>query len=121
MIVAIDFDGTIANSIINDEYEMEIKSEVSGSIEAIKILYENDHKLILWTCRCDKYLDQAVEWLKENNIYHCFSAINDQCLTIKNHNHWKNFNTRKIHADIYIDDKNFLGFPGWSMIIKTLI
>ena len=28
--------------------------------------------------------------------------------------------SRKIHADIFIDDRNFGGFPGWSEIWQML-
>jgi hypothetical protein len=65
-------------------------------------------RLILWTFRTGKELDEAVEFCRQNGIE--FYAVN------------KNYpeeivdasTGRKIDADLYIDDKNLGGFPGWS-------
>ena len=33
------------------------------------------HKLILWTCRCGEYLEQAIKWCEEQGLI--FDAINE--------------------------------------------
>ena len=65
-------------------------------------------RLILWTFRAGKELDEAVEFCKKNGIE--FYAVN------KNYPEeiFDETVSRKIDADIYIDDKNVGGFPGWS-------
>mgnify|MGYP003331093497 CR=1 FL=1 len=60
------------------------------------------HKLILWTCRELESLDIAISWCKEQGII--FDAINEN---IDKEEKIKGFgyNSRKIYADIYLDDK----------------
>lgn len=68
----IDFDGTLASHKYPD-----IGKEVPHAFKVLKLLQENGHKLILWTCRFDggndsKYdgnkLTEAIEWCKERGI-----------------------------------------------------
>jgi hypothetical protein len=70
--------------------------------------------LILWTFRTGKELDDAVGFCRKNGIE--FYAIN------KNYPEEIPDDTvsRKIDADIYIDDKNIGGFPGWSEVWQIL-
>ncbi len=59
-------------------------------------------------------MDEAVEYCKNNGIE--FYAVN------KNYPE-EEFNiniSRKIDADIYIDDKNLGGFPGWSEVWQKI-
>jgi hypothetical protein len=52
---------------------------------------------ILWTSRTGLYLDRAVEWLRKEGLH--FDFINKQPReTPKNY-------TRKIFADLYVDDR----------------
>ena len=60
-------------------------------------------KLILWTCRHDIKLDEAIEWCKRLGLE--FDAINDDVLETKE---TFTFKSEKIFADIYIDDRNIL-------------
>ena len=71
-------------------------------------------KLILWTFRTGKELDEAVEFCRKNGIE--FYAVN------KNYPEeiFDETVNRKINADIYIDDKNIGGFPGWGEIWQML-
>jgi len=77
-------------------------------------LQKQGHKLILWTYRAGKELDEAVEFCKEHGVE--FYAVN------KNYPEEELDETisRKIYADIYIDDRNIGGFPGWSIIWKLI-
>lgn len=61
----------------------------------------NSYYYILWTCREGKALKNAIKFCNEYNL--TFDAINDNIL---------NFRTsRKIIADIYLDDKG--GLENW--------
>lgn len=110
MIISIDFDGTICR----DEYP-EIGAAMPYAIDVIKELKEQGHILILNTCREGNLLINAVNWLLDHNLV--FNRINDNLneISIK-----YGSNARKVFADVYIDDRNFGGFPGWLTIQKRL-
>ena len=96
MIYAIDFDGTLCKNLYP-----KIGDPIKATIDFCKRHKENGDQLILWTCRSDQTLDDAVEWCKEQGIE--FDAINENIETsIKK---FKS-DSRKVHADFYIDDKN---------------
>jgi hydroxymethylpyrimidine pyrophosphatase-like HAD family hydrolase len=107
--IAIDFDGTI----VEHQYP-EIGKEKLFAFQTLKELEKRGARLILWTFRTGKELEDAVEYCKKNGIE--FYAVN------------KNYPeevqdesvSRKIDVDIYIDDKNVGGFPGWSEVWQTL-
>lgn len=94
-IYAVDFDGTLANTRFP-----EIISPREKAIAAIKILKAQGHKIILWTSRTGKPLDDAVSWCRQQGLY--FDAINKPI--IEQIEKWGD-DTRKIYADYYIDDK----------------
>ena len=103
MIIAVDFDGTVAY----DKFP-EIGSPIPYAKEVIGRLHNDGHYIIINTCRAGEDLTNAVNWLLKEGIP--FDRVND--------NHPDNIrqfnnNTRKINADIYIDDKNVGGFMGW--------
>jgi hydroxymethylpyrimidine pyrophosphatase-like HAD family hydrolase len=107
--IAIDFDGTI----VEHQYP-EIGKEKLFAFRTLKELEKMGARLILWTFRTGKELDDAVEFCRKNGIE--FYAIN------KNYPEEIIDDTvsRKIDADIYIDDKNVGGFPGWSEIWQIM-
>lgn len=108
-VIAVDFDGTI----VEHKYPA-IGKEMLFAFATLKELNKKGHKLILWTYRVGAYLDEAVEFCKQNGVE--FYAVN------------KNFPdevmdetvARKLLADIFIDDRNVGGFIGWSQIWQTL-
>ncbi len=108
-IIAVDFDGTI----VEHEYPR-IGKEMLFAFSTLKSLQKKGHKLILWTFRDGEYLREAVDYCKQNGLE--FYAVNrsypeeDFDLSI----------SRKINADIFIDDRNVGGFPGWSKIWQML-
>ncbi len=95
MIYAVDFDGTLANTRFP-----EILGPREKVVAAVKMLKASGHKIILWTSRCGKDLEAAVEWCKEQGIV--FDAVNEPLP--EQIAKWNN-DTRKIWADAYIDDK----------------
>lgn len=109
LIIAIDFDGTI----VEDAYP-KIGAPMIFSFETMKKLQGEGHRLILWTYRNGRKLQEAVEFCRENGIE--FYAVN------KNYPEEK-FDgkiSRKIHADLFIDDRNVGGFIGWTEIYKLI-
>lgn len=107
--IAVDFDGTI----VDHEYPG-IGKEKLFAFQTLKELEKLGARLILWTFRAGKELDEAVEYCRKNGIE--FYAVN------KNYPEeiFDETVSRKIDADIYIDDKNIGGFPGWSGVWQIL-
>ena len=109
LIIAVDFDGTI----VEDAYPG-IGEPRIFAFETLKRLQEDGHRLILWTYRCNSRLDEAVQFCKENGIE--FYAVNKSFPE-------EEFNgevSRKIMADLFIDDRNIGGVFGWGEIYQML-
>lgn len=109
LIIAVDFDGTI----VEDAYP-QIGKEQIFAFDTLKKLQSQGHRLILWTYRSGKKLDEAVAFCKEKGIE--FYAVNKN---FPEENYDKKY-SRKIHADLFIDDRNIGGFLGWTAIYKTI-
>ena len=99
--IAVDFDGTI----VEHKYP-EIGPEMLFAFATLKELQKKGHKLILWTYRSGDMLEEAVAYCKAKGIE--FYAVN------KNfpEEEYSSALSRKINADIFIDDRNVGGFPG---------
>ena len=110
MIIAVDFDGTI----VEHRYP-EIGKEIPFATDTLRMLMKDKHKLILWSVREGKLLDDAVNWCKDRGVE--FFAVNkdfpeeddDKC-------HF----SRKIKADMFIDDRNLGGLPDWGVIYQMI-
>lgn len=117
-ILCVDFDGTIV------EHDFpRIGKPMKGAIETLKELKKDGWVLVLWTCRENdgykidrQFLKEAVEFCKEQGIE--FDGINETPLE---HEFRSDGPRRKAYGNIYIDDRNFGGFPGWDVIRKELI
>ena len=107
--IAVDFDGTI----VEHEYP-KIGKEKLFAFQTLKELEKKGARLILWTFRTGTELNEAVDFCRKNGIE--FYAVN------KNYPEeiFDDTVSRKIDADIYIDDKNLGGFPGWSEVWQIL-
>lgn len=95
--IAVDFDGTLCDNewpAIGEPHE-----EV---IEWVKTQKTYGWKLILWTNRSGKSLDEAVDWCKERGII--FDAINSNLPEVIMA--FGGRDSRKITADIYLDDRS---------------
>ena len=90
MTIAVDFDGTI----VEHRYP-EIGEELPFATETLKMLIRDHHRLILWSVREGKLLDDAVNWCKERGVE--FYAINRDYPeeTIDNNQHF----SRKLKVD----------------------
>ncbi len=108
--IAVDFDGTI----VEDEYPGIGKPQLFA-FETLKKLQEKGHRLILWTYRNGKHLDDAVTFCEKNGII--FYAVNksfpEETFDPKY--------SRKINADYFIDDRNIGGLVGWGEIYQLLV
>jgi hypothetical protein len=109
MKIAVDFDGTI----VENKYPG-IGKPMLFAFETLKQLEKKGHQLILWTYRSGARLDEAVAFCREQGIE--FYAVNKNFPEEKEDERI----SRKIAADIYIDDRNLGGFPGWSEVWKQL-
>jgi hypothetical protein len=107
--IAIDFDGTL----VENAYP-KIGRPVIFAFDTLKMLQSEGHRLILWSYRHGSELDEAVEFCKQQGI--TFYAVN------------KSFpeevldgtQSRKILADIYIDDRNIGGLYEWGEIYRMI-
>ncbi|MEO6681297.1 MAG: hypothetical protein ABIN48_00600 [Ginsengibacter sp.] len=108
-IIAIDFDGTIVEHCFP-----EIGPEMLFAFSTIRELQKRGHRLILWTYRDGEMLDEAVKYCKDHGVE--FYAVNENYPGETK----EEAGSRKIYADIYIDDRNLGGFPGWINIWQQL-
>ena len=110
MIIAVDFDGTLHTGIYPN-----IGEPAKDAARCLHKLHKDGHTIILWTCRTGEHLAAAINWLKDQDIP--FDRVNDN--DPKNIQEY-NCNTRKIYADVYIDDKQVGGLPSWIEILKLV-
>jgi hydroxymethylpyrimidine pyrophosphatase-like HAD family hydrolase len=109
MIIAVDFDGTIV------EHKYPVIGKVRPfAFETLLLLQKNAHTLILWTHRSGSELKAAVDFCLEHGL--AFYAVN------KNYPEetWNENDSRKIYADLYIDDRNLGGIPSWGEIYHMI-
>lgn len=110
MILAIDFDGTI----VEHKYP-KLGKEIPMAIQMLKQLQLDGHKLILWTVRDGKELDEALEFCSSRGLD--FHAVNRSC---PDEVYDSQKLSRKIVADLYVDDRNFGGLPPWEEIYSKI-
>ncbi len=110
MVIAVDFDGTI----VKHRYP-KIGEEIPFAIDTLKALQKDGHLIIMWTFRAGERLDEAVQFCRDRGFE--FYAINrsypEEVFEIEN-------SSRKINADLFIDDRNFGGLPDWGEIYMKL-
>ena len=111
MTIAVDFDGTI----VKHRYP-EIGEERPFATQTLRMLIEERHRLILWTVREGELLDEAVQWCKERGVE--FYAVNKD-FPEEDETKNKHF-SRKIKADLFIDDCNIGGLPDWGTIYHMI-
>ncbi|MDB9780562.1 hydrolase [Flavobacteriaceae bacterium] len=110
LIIAIDFDGTI----VEDAYP-NIGKPMIFAFETMKKLQSEGHRLILWTYRTEKKLQEAVDFCKQQGLE--FYAINKSYPEEE----FDGKISRKINATFFVDDRNIGGFIGWTAIHKLLL
>lgn len=110
MVISIDFDGTV----VEHRYP-QIGEEIPHATETLKKLIADGHKLVMWTVREGKLLDEAVQWCRDRGVE--FAAINE---TLREDTNEHSHNTRKINADIYVDDCNIGGLFDWDIVYHMI-
>lgn len=95
-VIAVDFDGTV----VTHAYPC-VGSDI-GAVPVLQELIANDDRLILYTMRSGRLLDDAVSWFARNGIP--LYGVNEN----PGQREWTQ--SPKIFADLYIDD-SALGCP----------
>jgi len=108
--IAVDFDGTI----VEDNYPGIGKPQLFA-FDTLKKLQDRGHRLILWTYRHGKALDEAVAFCKEKGI--TFYAVNKSFPEEKFDDKY----SRKLNADLFIDDRNYGGMVSWGEIYQNIV
>jgi len=95
LVIAVDFDGTLSfgrwpetGDPNTDLFSYLIRQKEIGS------------RIILYTCRRGEQLEEAVRYCSRYGLK--FDAVNEN---LKEHIDFYGEDTRKINADLYIDDK----------------
>ena len=107
--IAVDFDGTIVDNKFPG-----IGKPKLFAVETLIRLQEEGHLLILWTYRSGKHLEAAVDFCKQQGLE--FYAVNKSYPEEE----FDETISRKILADIFIDDRNIGGLLGWGEIYHKL-
>ena len=107
-IIAVDFDGTLS---LDSQYP-NIGHFNTHLYEALMKLRGIGWSIVLWTCREGKELKEAVEWCKINGLE--FDAINENPSHVP-------FKSRKVVADMYIDDRAYMPTTAFYKFIDNTV
>ena len=107
-IVAVDFDGTLS---LDAQYP-NIGRFNTPLYEALMKLKGIGWSIVLWTCREGKELKEAVEWCANNGLE--FDAINENPPEVP-------FKSRKVVADMYIDDRAYMPTTAFYKFIDNTV
>ncbi len=113
MVIAVDFDGTI----VEHKYPA-IGKEIPFATASLRQLIQDGHKLILWSVREGDLLNDAIKWCEERGVrfYAVNADLDEDC---DDHQGTAHF-SRKIKADMFIDDRNWGGLPDWGTIYSVI-
>lgn len=111
MIIAVDFDGTI----VTHEYP-KIGKEIPFAVQTLKMLANEGHQLILWSVREGQLLEEALDWCRKRGL-EFYAANKDFPEEDRSKN---NHFSRKLKADLWIDDRNVGGLPDWGTIYRII-
>lgn len=110
LVLAIDFDGTIAELSFP-----EVGALRKGADVYIRKLFNEGHYIIINTCRSGKMEGMAEDFLKSHDIpYDYINSNLPELIDLYKQD------CRKISADYYIDDKCLWGIPSWEQIYKII-
>ncbi len=95
-VIAVDFDGTLC-----EDQHPKIGKPNMEMIDYIKRRQQDGAKIVLWTCRINELLDDAIRWSRNQGLI--FDAVNENIPELITE---FGTDTRKIFANEYIDDRN---------------
>lgn len=108
-VIAVDFDGTL----VTDKFP-EIGEPIESTWKAVFECQKAGAKIILWTCRDNERLKEAVNFCNSRGLF--FDAVNEnlpECQALFNND------TRKIYANEYWDDKAVPAFCSVHSMLST--
>lgn len=113
-VVAVDFDGTITH-----KSPYPVMGRVREEIKPfLKKMVKQGYSVVLNTCRVGKYYDEAVQALKDNDLYNLF----DWEYATKQENKGTN---GKLVAAFYLDDSAMpfddLDYVNWNTLTECVI
>ena len=111
MIIAVDFDGTI----VEHRYP-HIGKELPFAIASLKQIQSEGHALILWTAREGRLLQEAIDFCEKRGLE--FFAVNSNYPGEEVDE--AGIRARKLHADLFIDDRAVGGLPDWGAIYEVV-
>ncbi len=111
MLIAVDFDGTI----VEHRYP-HIGKELPFAIASLRRLQEEGHRLILWTAREGELLQEAIDFCAMRGLE--FFAVNSNYPGEEVDE--AGIRARKLHADLFIDDRAVGGLPDWGAIYEVI-
>ena len=113
-VVAVDFDGTITHK---SPYPVmgKVRKEIKPFLEK---MVKQGYYVVLNTCRVDEYYDEAVQALKDNDLYNLF----DWEYATRQENKGTN---GKLVAAFYLDDSALpfddLDYVNWNTLTECVI
>ncbi len=110
MNIAVDFDGTI----VTHEYP-NIGKELPFAVETLRQLQRDGHKIILWSVREGQLLEDAIEWCRARGL-EFYASNKDYPEETRQDKHY----SRKLKAELFIDDRNLGGIPDWGTIYRMI-
>lgn len=109
MVISVDFDGTL----VEHAYP-KIGKEIPFAFDTLKRLQNEGHLLILFSVREGELLDEAVEYCKKKGVeFYAVNSSDPECTD-------SHRVTRKVNADVFIDDHNLGGLPDWGIIYQMI-
>lgn len=105
-VLGIDFDGVIADH--RPDRDLEATRPRPGARQALEQLWDEGYRLIVWTGRDD--LDDVADWLDEYKIP--YDHLNDDPE--------QPTDSRKLVADLYLDDRAVDGRQNWNRLVRTV-
>ena len=111
IVISLVFYGTLVENMYP-----KIGKEIPFATDTLKELIKDGHQLILWSVREDGLLQEAVDWCHRRGVD--FWAVNKDYPEEERskNNHF----SRKLKADMFIDDRNVGGLPDWGTIYQMI-
>lgn len=109
-IAAVDFDGLLVENKFPEIGEIR-----QPMFDAVKQLQQNGWKIILWSCRTDEMLAEAVAFCTNHGLVP--DAVNEN---LKEVQEYFGGDTRKVFANIYLDDRNAIYDSSLSLFVSVL-